>query len=107
MMNTICDSSSGGRDFAFGAQPLLFASLSLLLLTASASGAQGALEQGTLEPGASETGSSPNLALGHVRFHQKISATAGGFTGILADSDNFGQAITPLGDLDSDGIMDR
>ncbi len=43
---------------------------------------------------------------GTVRGHQKISATAGGFTGQLHDSDNFGHAAAALGDLDGDGVGD-
>jgi hypothetical protein len=36
----------------------------------------------------------------------KISATAGGFGGPLADGDLFGMTVAPLGDLDGDGIAD-
>jgi hypothetical protein len=43
---------------------------------------------------------------GTVRAHQKISATAGGFAGVLDDFDNFGYSASPLGDVDSDGIAD-
>ena len=43
---------------------------------------------------------------GTVRSHQKISDTEGGFTGILDDSDGFGQAAASLGDLDGDGVSD-
>ena len=43
---------------------------------------------------------------GLVRGHQLISDTAGGFTGILDNSDNFGFAVAPLGDLDRDGKLD-
>ncbi len=45
-------------------------------------------------------------ALGHVRFHQKISDTEGGFTGVLLDGNEFGNAVAPLGDLDGDGNPD-
>ena len=37
--------------------------------------------------------------------HQKISAIEGGFAGGLGD-DRFGTSITPLGDLDGDGVTD-
>jgi hypothetical protein len=43
---------------------------------------------------------------GTVRDFQKISQTAGGFTGQLKDEDEFGQWITDLGDVDGDGIVD-
>ncbi|MCZ6446432.1 MAG: integrin alpha, partial [Planctomycetota bacterium] len=43
---------------------------------------------------------------GTVKSHQKISSTQGGFTGILDDSDNFGESVASLGDLDSDGVGD-
>jgi len=43
---------------------------------------------------------------GTVKSHQKISATEGGFTGILDDGDNFGVATSTLGDLDGDGVAD-
>ncbi len=36
----------------------------------------------------------------------KISDTQGGFTGGLGDVDQFARAITPLGDLDGDGVQD-
>ena len=36
----------------------------------------------------------------------KISSTSGNFTGSLADGDQFGYAITNLGDLDGDGNTD-
>ncbi|MDX1410996.1 MAG: integrin alpha [Nitrospirales bacterium] len=45
-------------------------------------------------------------ASGTVKNHQKISATAGGFTGILDDNDLFGISVTALGDLDGDGTPD-
>ncbi|MCH7903755.1 MAG: FG-GAP repeat protein, partial [Armatimonadetes bacterium] len=41
-----------------------------------------------------------------VRAHQKISDTQGGFTGILDDSDLFGNSVSALGDLDGDGVGD-
>jgi hypothetical protein len=40
-----------------------------------------------------------------VKSHQKISATQGGFTGILK-SDRFGRAITSIGDMNNDGVPD-
>ena len=43
---------------------------------------------------------------GTVKSHQKISDTQGNFLGILDDNDNFGFAVTSIGDLDSDGITD-
>lgn len=43
---------------------------------------------------------------GMVKQEQKISATAGNFTGILDAADNFGSALAPVGDLDGDGIPD-
>ncbi|HUU94603.1 MAG TPA: integrin alpha [Phycisphaerae bacterium] len=43
---------------------------------------------------------------GTVKSHQKISATEGGFTGILDDHGNFGYSLAPLGDLDGDGVAD-
>ncbi|MCZ6613019.1 MAG: hypothetical protein O6941_10330 [Planctomycetota bacterium] len=41
---------------------------------------------------------------GTFKSHQKISDTQGGFTGTLADSDEFGNSVAALGDLDSDGV---
>ncbi len=41
---------------------------------------------------------------GTVKSHQKISAAAGGFTGLLGFFDNFGNAIASLGDLDGDAV---
>lgn len=38
--------------------------------------------------------------------HQKIDETEGGFTGHLDIRDNFGRAVTSLGDLDDDGVAD-
>ncbi|WP_372682406.1 GDSL-type esterase/lipase family protein [Desulfosarcina sp.] len=43
---------------------------------------------------------------GTVKAHQKISGTAGGFTGGLDDGDEFGQSIVALGDVDGDGQLD-
>jgi RHS repeat-associated protein len=43
---------------------------------------------------------------GHVKSHQKISDTQGGFTGTLDNSDFFGYNIAALGDLDGDGVED-
>lgn len=43
---------------------------------------------------------------GTVQSEQKISDTAGGFTGTLVNNDFFGRSIAPLGDLDGDGIED-
>jgi hypothetical protein len=43
---------------------------------------------------------------GTVKAQQKISATAGGFAGVLDDGDQFGGALAGLGDLDGDGTPD-
>ncbi len=43
---------------------------------------------------------------GQVRDLTKISQTSGGFTGLLADGDQLGTSLAPLGDLDGDGIPD-
>ena len=43
---------------------------------------------------------------GTVKSHQKISATQGGFSGLLEDGDEFGQSVTTPGDLNNDGIQD-
>ena len=43
---------------------------------------------------------------GTVQSHQKISDTQGGFTGTLANSDEFGTSVAKLGDLDGDGTCD-
>jgi hypothetical protein len=43
---------------------------------------------------------------GTVRFEQKISATNGNFNGGLDDDDHFGSAVTGLGDVNGDGIID-
>ncbi len=42
-------------------------------------------------------------ANGTVKAEQKISATAGGFGGVLANQDTFGTALSTLPDLDGDG----
>jgi hypothetical protein len=41
---------------------------------------------------------------GTVKAHQKISDTVGGFDGTLDYGDSFGQSVTSLGDLESDGV---
>lgn len=43
---------------------------------------------------------------GTVMSHQKISALSGGFTGALGFLDNFGNAVSNLGDLNGDGVAD-
>lgn len=43
---------------------------------------------------------------GTVQSQQKISSTAGNFSGPLADNDHFGSAVAGAGDLDADGIPD-
>jgi len=43
---------------------------------------------------------------GTVKAQQKISATEGGFTGVLADGDHFGASVAAVGDLDGDGLDD-
>ena len=43
---------------------------------------------------------------GTVKSHQKISDSAGGFTGTLDNSDYFGSSVAWLGDLDGDGTGD-
>ncbi len=43
---------------------------------------------------------------GTVKAEQKISDTAGGFGGVLDNSDFFGSGLASLGDLDGDGITD-
>ncbi len=45
-------------------------------------------------------------ATGGVQGSQKISATAGSFTGVLDDGDMFGSSVAKLTDLDGDGITD-
>ena len=43
---------------------------------------------------------------GTVKSHQKISDTTGNFTSKLADGDQFGSAITNIGDINGDNITD-
>ncbi|MEQ1893099.1 MAG: PKD domain-containing protein [Planctomycetota bacterium] len=43
---------------------------------------------------------------GTVKDRRKISDTAGNFTGVLEDLDEFGRSIANLGDLDQDGVID-
>lgn len=43
---------------------------------------------------------------GTVAFEQKISDTAGGFTGTLADYERFGSSLASPGDLNLDGVPD-
>jgi hypothetical protein len=43
---------------------------------------------------------------GTVKAHQKISDTEDNFTGKLDPFDLFGSSVTPLGDLDGDGVSD-
>jgi hypothetical protein len=43
---------------------------------------------------------------GTVKAAQKISATAGGFSGVLDNQDVFGWSVAALGDLDGDGVPD-
>ena len=43
---------------------------------------------------------------GTVKSHQKISDTQGNFTGTFTSTCTFGSGITPLGDMDGDGVMD-
>ncbi|MEZ5330974.1 MAG: FG-GAP-like repeat-containing protein [Thermoanaerobaculia bacterium] len=43
---------------------------------------------------------------GTVSDQQEISDIAGGFGGVLADSDAFGSSLAPIGDLDGDGTVD-
>ena len=43
---------------------------------------------------------------GTVKSEQKISDAQGGFTGTLDDFDGFGTSVTPLGDLNGDGMAD-
>ena len=43
---------------------------------------------------------------GLVASFTKISATSGGFTGTLADTDAFGSSVAPLDDFDGDGVGD-
>jgi Ca2+-binding RTX toxin-like protein len=41
---------------------------------------------------------------GRIKAEQKISATSGNFRGVLDGSDGFGISVSPLGDLDGDGV---
>jgi hypothetical protein len=43
---------------------------------------------------------------GTVKSHTKISETSGGLGAVLDSFDWFGWALSPLGDLDGDGVMD-
>ena len=43
---------------------------------------------------------------GVVLSEGKISGTAGGFVGLLADGDQFGSGVAELGDLDHDNVID-
>ena len=43
---------------------------------------------------------------GTVKAQQKISASAGGFTGVLDEQDTFGASVAGLGDVDGDGTPD-
>ena len=45
-------------------------------------------------------------ANGTVRDRQKISLLEGGFNGLLQEGDQFGQSVSPVGDLNNDGIPD-
>ena len=43
---------------------------------------------------------------GTVQSHQKISSTAGGFGGALADGDRFGSSVGVMGDVDGNGVVE-
>jgi len=43
---------------------------------------------------------------GWVLSHQKVSSTEGGFIGTLNDGDQFGKAVSSLGDINLDGVPD-
>jgi hypothetical protein len=43
---------------------------------------------------------------GTVKAEQKISETAGGFTGTLGNGDEFGRSVASAGDVDGDGVPD-
>jgi hypothetical protein len=61
------------------------------------------------DDGATDAGAVWNLRLnanGTVKAHQKISASAGSFSGPLLPKDNFGASIAAPGDLNGDGIKD-
>ncbi|MFT7542809.1 MAG: PKD repeat protein, partial [Gammaproteobacteria bacterium] len=71
-------------------------------------GAQGDDDGGT-QGGTSDTGAVYIISLNGnygIQSARKISATSGGFTGILNDKDFFGKAVCSIGDLDGDGIQD-
>jgi hypothetical protein len=55
---------------------------------------------------AAATEPEPSQVIGHVRFHQKISRTAGGFLGTLEEEDLLGASAASIGDLDGDGTVD-
>ena len=42
----------------------------------------------------------------YISSHQKMSDKAGGFTGVLGNSDYFGQSVAGVGDVNGDGIVD-
>ena len=44
---------------------------------------------------------------GSVKGQQKISSTKGDFSGNLDPSDNFGSAVTAVGDMNGDGVEDN
>lgn len=61
------------------------------------------------DDGDDETGAVWILLLnpnGTVKSHQKISAVHGGFSGTILGGDLFGSSISPVADLDGDGILD-
>ena len=61
------------------------------------------------DAGGPDTGAVFALSLrsdGSLRDVSEISALQGGFKGSLADGDQFGHAIAPLGDLNGDGVGD-
>lgn len=43
---------------------------------------------------------------GSVKSHSKISDTEGGFDGVLDNSDEFGSALSYLGDINNDGLVE-
>jgi hypothetical protein len=43
---------------------------------------------------------------GTVKAHQKIGSSQGGLAAQFAERDHFGNAVTPMGDLDGDGVVD-
>jgi len=60
------------------------------------------LAVGITVPGSARAETPPGRVLGE----RKISATRGGFEGVLRDGDNFGISLARLPDLDGDGIDD-